>query len=321
MNDEDEKRRLRAVRHLAWYGKLPQTEAKEPKRLPSSRDWEQYYSIQPISLGESDPNKFPDRAPRKAAITDIEDEPQEDDARIEAAFEEGPRYLQDDRKVKGDKKASHDDKRPLEFLKLRCNRGGVECSILDRERGYIHKPGDLPDELSYPFLCGATFNELPKFNWAFRTAAQEEKYRRSIFKHLSPMIPLNKLPRLGSPKTIKKEMNTTNSHWSKLTDRYFFDKNDMKRLEEYGPHILAMLKEAPGEGWYALMALANINPKFTKPTSKELKIYLSGCCSRFNDQEESSSERSDWFELLERHKVIMLYKCVGPHQDYYYLRR
>ena len=72
MNDED--RRLRAVRYLAWYGKLPQTEAEEPKeRLSFSRDFDRYYSFQPIHLGESDLSKFPDRTSRKVAIPDIDE--------------------------------------------------------------------------------------------------------------------------------------------------------------------------------------------------------------------------------------------------------
>lgn len=37
----------------------------------------------------------------------------------------------------------------------------IKCSILDRERGYINKPGDLPDELSYPELCAVTFYDIP----------------------------------------------------------------------------------------------------------------------------------------------------------------
>ena len=50
---------------------------------------------------------------------------------------------------------------PLEFLKKRSNCNGVECSILDRERGYINEPGDLPEELSYPELCVLTFFDIP----------------------------------------------------------------------------------------------------------------------------------------------------------------
>lgn len=37
----------------------------------------------------------------------------------------------------------------------------IKCSILDREKGYIHEPGDLPDELSYPILCILTFYDIP----------------------------------------------------------------------------------------------------------------------------------------------------------------
>ena len=131
------------------------------------------------ALPESDLGKFSDRT--QADMPAIEDEPQADDTWIEAAFEnlmpeaapgaesgideavfeEGPRYLQDDRKVKDDKMASPGGKRPLEFLSHRSPRGGVECSILDRERGYINEPGDLPEELSYPMLCVCTLDDLP----------------------------------------------------------------------------------------------------------------------------------------------------------------
>lgn len=37
----------------------------------------------------------------------------------------------------------------------------IDCSILDRERGYIGKTGDLPEELSYPELCVLTFYDIP----------------------------------------------------------------------------------------------------------------------------------------------------------------
>ena len=134
------------------------------------------------ALPESDLGKFSDRT--QADMPAIEDEPQADDTWIEAAFEnlmpeaapgaesgideavfeEGPRYLQDDRKVKDDKMASPGGKRPLEFLSQRSPRGGVECSILDRERGYINEPGDLPDELSYPMLCIYTFYDIPSID-------------------------------------------------------------------------------------------------------------------------------------------------------------
>jgi hypothetical protein len=37
----------------------------------------------------------------------------------------------------------------------------INCSVLDRERGYIRDPGDLPEELSYPELCVLTFYDIP----------------------------------------------------------------------------------------------------------------------------------------------------------------
>lgn len=37
----------------------------------------------------------------------------------------------------------------------------IDCSISNRERGYINTPGDLPDELSYPALCVTTFYDIP----------------------------------------------------------------------------------------------------------------------------------------------------------------
>ena len=54
----------------------------------------------------------------------------------EAVFEEGPRYLQDDRKVKDDKMASPGGKRPLEFLSHRSPRGGEGN----------HPPGERADQ-------------------------------------------------------------------------------------------------------------------------------------------------------------------------------
>jgi hypothetical protein len=38
----------------------------------------------------------------------------------------------------------------------------IECSVLDRARGYHHDTGErMPDELSYPELCIATFYDIP----------------------------------------------------------------------------------------------------------------------------------------------------------------
>jgi hypothetical protein len=124
------------------------------KRIAEEHDAkERNFLRYPLEL--SDLSKFPDRAPRKAATQDIEEIPYRD--RIRLAF---IRFDQIKGKVVGCGKErpfwSHAD-----FLKLKTTRDGVKCSILDREKGYINKPGDLPEELSYPALCVLTLYDIP----------------------------------------------------------------------------------------------------------------------------------------------------------------
>ena len=121
-----------------------------------------------VALPESDLSKFLDRTLRKDAISDTYDEISYD-ASIKAAF------LRFDRLTAQEKKISplidpHVDS-GKEFLATKFNRycktaegGKVNCSILDRERGYINKPGDLLDELSYPMLCIYTFYDIPSID-------------------------------------------------------------------------------------------------------------------------------------------------------------
>lgn len=105
------------------------------------------------ALSESNLNKFPDRTPRQAATQDPELSYRD---RIRLAF---IRFDQIEVKAVGGKERpfwSHAD-----FLKLKTDHNGIKCSILDRERGYINEPGDLPDELSYAMLCVYTLGDLP----------------------------------------------------------------------------------------------------------------------------------------------------------------
>lgn len=135
----------------------------------------------PLEL--SDLSKFPDRAPRKETILDVDDEPQDDDAWIVAAFErfDRPEFNEGGHHPR-EEWASNNKRRHFwhythgDFIRKAhkigyheftqgCKRDGkyqeMECSILDRERGYINEPGDLPDELSWPMACIVSFDDIP----------------------------------------------------------------------------------------------------------------------------------------------------------------
>jgi len=196
--EEREKAWRKERQHWPWVGDWPAIEKvitiKEELRGCSPRA-----EYQHINLERS---KFPDRAPRKAAMPDADDEmPYE--ARIRLAF---IRFDQIEVKAVGCGKErpfwSHAD-----FLKLktdhsgflydlcRCNRqASIKCSILDRERGYINEPGDLPEELSYPALCVLTFYDIPDIsNPPFPTDKEDciiyhEEYTNSELAVINEMV-------------------------------------------------------------------------------------------------------------------------------------
>jgi hypothetical protein len=124
-------------------------------------------SYEHIDLKESDLSKFPGRTPRRSVISDIDEMPYE--AKIRLAFARFDLRAAG-KKIMGLYKDLDSSDGGRDFLNLRLDHyyktkdGQIEkikCSILDREKGYINEPGDLPWVLSYPPLCVATFHDIP----------------------------------------------------------------------------------------------------------------------------------------------------------------
>ena len=135
--------------------------------LYSSEDFLDDYTFQQIKLDLSDPSKFPGRMPRAETIQDIDDEMSYED-RIRLSFIKFDRFEACVKKVSLYEDPHVDSGKG--FLEYKFDRyyetpdgkdHRFKCSILDRERGYIHEPGDLPDGLSYPELCVITFYDIP----------------------------------------------------------------------------------------------------------------------------------------------------------------
>lgn len=172
---EMDQREIRKQR--MWWSWLPEKQ-KMPKvdyhylglrgnsgPLYSAEDLLDDYTFQPINLDECDPSKYPERTPRKNAIPD--DEMSYED-RIRMSFIRFDR-LEACKKNISPYEDPHVDS-GKEFLEFKFDRyyrtvdgkdHMFKCSILDRQRGYIHEPGDLPYELSYPELCVLTFYDIP----------------------------------------------------------------------------------------------------------------------------------------------------------------
>jgi hypothetical protein len=110
----------------------------------------------------------------------------------------------------------------------------IDCSILERERGYINEPEDLPVELCYPALCALTFDDIPDIE----DPAVPANAKGCVFYHSeytnSELAKINKL--------VNNEHGTTYPEHAKTIKRY---RDQSKNRPGIVPYCHEQYEETP----------------------------------------------------------------------------